>query len=50
MLADTNMPVKDIAFRLGFSDPSAFSRAFRRWTGGAPASYRQQHRRLTNCR
>jgi AraC-like DNA-binding protein len=26
--------------RLGFSEPSAFTRAFRRWTGSPPGSYR----------
>lgn len=30
------MPVKEAAFRLGFSEPSAFSRAFKRWTGSSP--------------
>lgn len=34
--------VAALARRLGFSEPSAFSRAFRRWTGSAPGSY--QHR------
>ncbi len=29
-------PVKEIAFALGFSEPSAFSRAYKRWTGHAP--------------
>ncbi|CAN5747268.1 AraC family transcriptional regulator [soil metagenome] len=28
--------VKEIAFALGFSEPSAFSRAYKRWTGVAP--------------
>lgn len=32
--------VSDLAFRLGFSEPSAFHRAFRRWTGHAPGAYR----------
>jgi AraC-like DNA-binding protein len=29
-------PLKEIAFALGFSEPSAFSRAYKRWTGRAP--------------
>lgn len=34
--------VAGLSRRLGFSEPSAFSRAFRRWTGSPPGSY--QHR------
>ncbi|MCZ4499049.1 MAG: Transcriptional regulator, AraC family [Marmoricola sp.] len=32
--------VAQLAERLGFSEPSAFHRAFRRWTGNAPGAYR----------
>ncbi|WP_024804640.1 AraC family transcriptional regulator [Nocardia sp. BMG51109] len=31
--------VTALSRRLGFSEPSAFSRAFRRWTGSPPGSY-----------
>ena len=30
--------IKEVAFALGFSEPSAFSRAYKRWTGVAPKS------------
>lgn len=29
--------VKEVAFELGFSEPSAFSRAYKRWTGRPPS-------------
>jgi len=32
--------VAALSERLGFSEPSAFTRAFRRWTGSPPGSYR----------
>ena len=37
LLRDDGMAVKQAAWRLGFSDPAAFSRAFKRWTGSAPS-------------
>ena len=35
----------EIAYLLGYSEASAFNRAFKRWTGSTPAEYRGQHRR-----
>jgi AraC-like DNA-binding protein len=39
-LVDGDEPIGDLALRLGFSEPSAFTRAFRRWTGNPPSAYR----------
>ena len=38
-LARPGSTATDVAFLLGFSEPSAFSRAFRRWTGVTPAQF-----------
>ena len=38
--------VEDLARRLGFSEASAFRRAFRRWTGQPPGAYRPRHPRV----
>lgn len=34
-------PIAAVSERLGFSEPSAFTRTFRRWTGRSPSSYRR---------
>ena len=40
LLASGAGSVTEIGHRLGFSETAAFSRAFRRWTGQSPASWR----------
>ncbi len=44
LLVDTDMSTADIATSLDYADPSAFSRAFRRWTGSPPAAWRDNAR------
>jgi AraC-like DNA-binding protein len=39
-LARPGASATDVAFLLGFSEPSAFTRAFRRWTGASPSQFR----------
>jgi AraC-like DNA-binding protein len=39
-LEDPGKSATDIAFLLGYSQQSAFTRAFRRWTGMSPSEYR----------
>ena len=39
-LQQRSRSVVETAYMLGFSEPSTFSRAFKRWTGVAPADYR----------
>ena len=38
-LARGDVSIREVADRLGFSEPSAFTRAFKRWTGKTPAKY-----------
>lgn len=40
-LRETDMPIKELAWRLGFQESSNFSRVFKRWTGLTPLLYRQ---------
>jgi AraC family transcriptional regulator len=48
LLCETSLPLKVIAAELGFSTPSSFSFAFRRATGGTPASFREQLRKAAS--
>jgi len=41
-LKDRSVDLTEIAFTLGYSELSAFDRAFRRWTGVSPGEYRKR--------
>lgn len=42
LLAFTQLPVTEVGYRLGFDDPSYFSRRFRALRGEAPSDYRRR--------
>lgn len=42
LLERTREPIDEICYLLGFSEISAFYRAFKRWTGMTPIEYRKQ--------
>jgi AraC-like DNA-binding protein len=41
-LTDTRYSIAQVAFLTGFSEQSAFTRAFKRWAGKTPGSYRDE--------
>ncbi len=45
-MEEGNLSVSEITYLLGFSEPSNFTRAFKRWTGSPPTEYRdkREHR------
>jgi len=47
LLEYTGRPAQEIAEILGYSDATAFSRAFRRWSGMAPTKWRASKARAT---
>jgi AraC-like DNA-binding protein len=46
LLANTDMALSQIAAVLKYSEPSAFTRAFRRWSGETPSAWRRSHHRI----
>ena len=42
-LREPHLTIGEIAFRRGFSEPSAFRRAFKRWTVRQPQAYCGAH-------
>jgi AraC-like DNA-binding protein len=43
LLSQTRIPLSEVAVALGYSEASAFTRAFRRWSGQSPAAWRLEH-------
>ncbi|MFT4765399.1 MAG: AraC-like DNA-binding protein [Oleispira sp.] len=41
LIKDLDIPLYEISYLVGFTEPSAFYKAFRRWTGKRPGDYRQ---------
>lgn len=41
-LRNSNLPIEELAALVGYSDPSNFRKAFRRWTQHAPSYYREE--------
>ena len=40
-IRESNRSLGEISYLLGFSEPSSFNRAFKRWTGKTPSEYRE---------
>jgi AraC-like DNA-binding protein len=45
-LADASLSIAEVSWLIGYSEPSAFHRAFKRWRGTSPQAFRQQQRTL----
>jgi len=41
-IGEQGMSIKEATYVLGFSEPSNFTRAFKRWTGASPSQYFEQ--------
>lgn len=50
LLSHTGMALSQIAAVLRYSEPSAFTRAFRRWSGQTPSAWRASHPRAPKSR
>lgn len=44
LLQHSDLPIADIGTRLGYENPANFSRAFLRWTGESPSTFRNRQR------
>jgi len=40
LLVTTNMKLEEVSTRLGYSEPSSFIHAYKRWNGVSPSEFR----------
>jgi len=40
-LKENQLTIQQISFALGFTSPSSFSRAFKKWTGESPSQFQK---------
>ena len=45
LLTQSELPVQEIAIRLGFSEPRSFHRSFKKWVDTTPGEYRDQYKK-----
>lgn len=50
LLSRTEEPIENIVYLTGFSEPSTFYRAFKRWSGMTPLQYREQRKSARQIR
>jgi AraC-like DNA-binding protein len=49
-LSDSRLSIGEVAYLLGYSEPAAFTRAFRRWSEETPQAFRLRQRMIsTGC-
>jgi transcriptional regulator GlxA family with amidase domain len=46
ILETSDMPVEDVAWEVGYQDPAAFRRMFRKLSGTSPNDYRKRYSRI----
>jgi len=49
LICEGELPLYEVAFMVGYTEPSAFYKAFRRWTGSTPGDYRQAYLSTINA-